>query len=47
MKPKKLNPRVELISLLRGFFSLPVIISLSRFGIIEKILKKVYMILKM
>ncbi len=40
MKPKKINPRVELVSLLRGFFSLPVIISLSRFGIIEKILKK-------
>ena len=40
MKLKKINPRAELVSLLRGFFSLPIIISLSKFGIIEKILEK-------
>lgn len=40
MKTKLINPRAELISLLRGFFSLPVIISLSKLGVIEKILNK-------
>ena len=40
MKTKFINPRAELISLLRGFFSLPVIISLSKLGVIEKILNK-------
>ena len=40
MKKIKINPRKELISLLRGFFSLPILISLSRNGIIKDILKK-------
>lgn len=39
MRLRKKNSRVELIALMRGFFSLPVIISLSRYNIIEKILK--------
>ncbi len=39
MKNKKLNPRTELINLMRGYFSLPVIISLSKKKIIEKILQ--------
>ena len=40
MKKIKINPRKELISLLRGFFSLPILISLNRAGIIKDILKK-------
>lgn len=35
---KKINPRSELIYLMRGFFSLPVVISLSNNGVLEKIL---------
>ena len=38
MKKKKLNPRSELIYLMRGFFSLPIIISLNRKKILQKIL---------
>ena len=40
MKKIKINPRKELISLLRGYFSLPIQISLNRAGIIKDILKK-------
>ena len=35
---KKINPRSELIYLMRGFFSLPVIISLSQNNVLKKIL---------
>ena len=36
----KINPRKELIFLLRGFFATPIIASLSKNGIIQKIIEK-------
>lgn len=36
----QINPRKELLSLLRGFFATPIITALSKEGIIEKILTK-------
>ena len=38
IKKNKLNPREEIISLLRGFFATPVISGLSRIGIVDKII---------
>jgi hypothetical protein len=38
--PKKINPRSEIITMMRGFFSLPIITTLSNLGIIDILLKK-------
>ena len=44
MLNKKVNPREELISLLRGFFATPIISLLGRTGIINRINSKKFQI---
>jgi len=41
MKQKSnINPRQELLSLMRGFFATPLIVAMANNGVIQKILKK-------
>lgn len=45
-KKQKINPRSEIISLLRGFFSLPVITTLNKLGVVDILLNKKNVIIK-